>query len=399
MAPLKVDSPLLSPEACRQLESWFEEFERSWGEGRLTARAAELPPPGHPLRAPALAGLVRLDLRKQWERGRRQTVESYLKTYPELGTPETVTTDLVLEEYQQRAKLGLTQDLPHFAMRFPRQFAELERLAYQRQTTMQTESRTGGLGRSPAGAPAEGAGRPLRSLPSSFGRYHILKRLGEGGMGAVYLAHDTQLDRQVALKVPHFAPDGGEVLKRFYREARAAATFDHPNLCTVYDVGAIDGVHYLTMAYVEGQTFAALLGEDKVLSARDVVVVVRKLALALEVAHRKGVIHRDLKPSNVIMKEGREPVVMDFGLARRSSTHDPRLTRTGAVLGTPGLHGARASQRRGGHHGADRRCLQFGGDPLRSAHRPATLRGITAGDAGPDPHTAAGTPLGPPPRH
>src|SRR5437763_2407094 len=97
-------------------------------------------------------------------------------------------------------------------------------------------------------------------LPSSFGRYRIVRELGRGGMGAVYLAHDTQLDRPVALKVPHFtAKDGPELMERFHREARAAATLDHPNICPVYDVGEVGGVHYLTMAYVEVRPLVDLL--------------------------------------------------------------------------------------------------------------------------------------------
>ena len=92
-----------------------------------------------------------------------------------------------------------------------------------------------------------------RSIPAQFGRYRIKKAIGQGGMGAVYLAFDTQLDREVALKVPHFGPqDGASVLERFYREAKAAATFDHPNLCPIYDVGEIDGIPYLTMPFLTG---------------------------------------------------------------------------------------------------------------------------------------------------
>ena len=158
----------------------------------------------------------------------------------------------------------------------------------------------------------------------------IVKRLGRGGMGAVYLAHDTQLDRRVALKVPHFTPeDGPEVLDRFYREARAAATFDHPNLCPVYDVGQVDGVHFLTMAYIEGQPLSEVIDPDKPLPQRQAAAVVRKLALALQEAHRRGVIHRDLKPANIMVNRRREPVIMDFGLARRDGGDDARLTRDG----------------------------------------------------------------------
>jgi serine/threonine protein kinase len=173
-------------------------------------------------------------------------------------------------------------------------------------------------------------------LPAPFGRYRLLKLLGQGGMGAVYLAHDTALDRPVALKVPHFdADDGPEVLARFYREARSAATVVHPNICPVHDVGEIGGVSYLTMAYVEGKPLSHLIEGPKPPTPRQSALLVRKLALALEEAHRRGVIHRDLKPANVMIDRRGEPVIMDFGLARRGRKGDPRLTQEGSFLGTP----------------------------------------------------------------
>jgi len=135
-----------------------------------------------------------------------------------------------------------------------------------------------------------------------FGRYRIIKSLGKGGMGSVYLAHDTQLDRRVALKVPHFRPeDGSQVLARFYQEARAAATIQHPHICPVYDVGEINGTHYLTMAYIEGKPLTSFIDPAKLPTARQVAALMRKLALALVKAHQAGVIHRDLKPSNIMI--------------------------------------------------------------------------------------------------
>ena len=105
-----------------------------------------------------------------------------------------------------------------------------------------------------------GEGQSTRKIPREFGRYRIVKRLGEGGMGAVYLAHDTQLDRQVALKIPRFSvKKKGEIVDRFFREARAAATIRHPNVCPVYDVGENDGIHYLTMAYIKGHTLSEFI--------------------------------------------------------------------------------------------------------------------------------------------
>jgi serine/threonine protein kinase/WD40 repeat protein len=172
------------------------------------------------------------------------------------------------------------------------------------------------------------------SLPEQFGRYRIMKTLGQGGMGAVYLAHDTKLDRQVALKVPYFHPsEGPEAVQRFKREARAAATLDHPNLCRIFDVGEVDGIHYLTMPFIQGKTLADALSKDQTFTEAQAAAVIRKLALALQEAHEKGVVHRDLKPANIMIKKGRDLVIMDFGLARMAGGEEG-ITRTGHVLGT-----------------------------------------------------------------
>ncbi len=174
-----------------------------------------------------------------------------------------------------------------------------------------------------------------QSLPSQFGRYRIIRQLGKGGMGAVYLAHDPQLDRQVALKVPHLGADSLHIRDRFYREARAAATIEHSNICPVHEVGDVNGVPYLTMAYIEGRPLSALIHRDRLLPQRQVAAFVQKLALALQEAHAKGVVHRDLKPANIMINQRNEPVIMDFGLARRAVPGDARLTASGALLGTP----------------------------------------------------------------
>src|SRR4051794_21584639 len=170
-------------------------------------------------------------------------------------------------------------------------------------------------------------------LPAQFGRYRLEKLLGKGGMGAVYLAHDTQLDRPVALKVPAFGPDDGGLRERFFREARAAATLNHPNLCPVYDVGEQGGVLFLTMAFIEGKPLSAYVRADKPLAPNQAAALVRVMARALQEAHDRGVIHRDLKPANVMIGRKNQPVVMDFGLARRATGQDERLTQSGALMG------------------------------------------------------------------
>jgi len=193
----------------------------------------------------------------------------------------------------------------------------------------------------PPGGKIESQGKSTAAatsaIPGKLGRYSILRCLGTGGMGAVYLAQDDQLDRQVALKIPTAQVAGSpKQLERLYREARSAATLSHPNICSVYDVGEIDGRHYISMAYVDGRPLSDFVRRDKLLPERQVVAVVRRIALALQHAHEQGVIHRDLKPSNIMIDPRRQPIVMDFGLARQvGSDSDIRLTRQGAILGSP----------------------------------------------------------------
>ncbi len=176
---------------------------------------------------------------------------------------------------------------------------------------------------------------PFGPLPCRLGRYELQRQLGRGGMGTVYFAHDPVLDIPVALKVPHpeIASDP-HALDRVYREARAAARLAHPHICRVFDVGCADGRHYLAMAYVEGESLAALVASFAGGSPR-AAELVRKVALAVEEAHRQGVVHRDLKPHNIMIDRRGEPVVMDFGLARRVEAPDATQTQQGAVLGTP----------------------------------------------------------------
>jgi serine/threonine protein kinase len=328
------------------LASWLDDFERSWNEGRLSARVRELPTQGNPLRRAALVEMVKIDLERRWQAGRRVLLDAYLKSYPELGTPETVPVELILHEWQVRKRFGSTSAvLADYSRRFPAHAAELAR----REATLSQAATLPPPAKALPGSDLSRETRSLRSstragtgpatpasLPEHFGRYRILKPLGKGGMGSVYLAHDSQLDRQVALKVPHFTQDDGpDVLERFAREARAAAALSHPNICPVYDVGAIDGVHFVTMAYVPGRTLAELLEGGKALPGKPAAAVVRKLALALAEAHKHGIIHRDLKPSNVLVNKRNEPVVTDFGLARRMGKDDVRVTRSGSILGTP----------------------------------------------------------------
>lgn len=174
------------------------------------------------------------------------------------------------------------------------------------------------------------------ALPAPFGRYELRRRLGAGGMGAVFLAYDHELQREVALKVPRFEDGRPELVERFYREARAAAQLRHPGVCPVHDVGQIGGVHFLTMSYIDGSTLAEVLQQHGPLPTEQAARCVRDVARAVQSAHDRGLIHRDLKPGNVMIDRTGQAVVMDFGLAQRlGDTGDDRLTRQGMLVGTP----------------------------------------------------------------
>jgi serine/threonine protein kinase/formylglycine-generating enzyme required for sulfatase activity len=174
-------------------------------------------------------------------------------------------------------------------------------------------------------------------LPGRFGRYRIIRALGKGAMGTVYLAEDTQIERLVALKTPHFTEDpSGEQMERFFREARAAGNLRHPHICPIYDFGQIDGKHFITMAYIEGRPLSAFIQPDNHQAERQILLLVRKLASALQEAHDCGVVHRDLKPANIMVDKKGEPIIMDFGLAQQTRRNeDVRLTQTGIIIGTP----------------------------------------------------------------
>lgn len=168
-----------------------------------------------------------------------------------------------------------------------------------------------------------------------FGRYSIVRPLGNGAMGSVYLAYDTSLERLVALKIPRIETHHAtKAIDRFHREARALAQLHHPHICPIYDVGMVGNVPFLSMAFIDGQTLAEYLKSHQPLALSRVLEIVRKLALALSEAHEHGILHRDLKPANIMLDGKGEPIVTDFGLAVRSDARDSLLTEPGMLVGT-----------------------------------------------------------------
>ncbi len=166
----------------------------------------------------------------------------------------------------------------------------------------------------------------------SISHYKLVSQLGEGGMGIVYKAEDTKLNRQVALKfLAQHLLDDAEAKERFLREAQAAAALHHPNICPVYEIDEVDGKTFISMAFLEGDTLEDRIAEGP-LSIKDALDIARQVADGLDAAHEKGVFHRDIKPANIMIDAKGRATIMDFGLARL--TEASRLTKTDAAMGT-----------------------------------------------------------------
>ena len=171
-----------------------------------------------------------------------------------------------------------------------------------------------------------------RKAGQVISHYRLLEKLGEGGMGTIYLAEDTRLSRQVALKFIHsYRLKEKHAKTRLMREARAAAAVDHPNVAAVYEVSEVEGHPFIAMAYVKGQTLEHRISED-LLEISEALNIACQLADGLEAAHSQGVVHRDLNPANVIRSADGRVRIVDFGLAMLSSAS--RLTEPGTPMGT-----------------------------------------------------------------
>src|SRR5215471_13372741 len=177
-------------------------------------------------------------------------------------------------------------------------------------------------------------GKPV--LPRAFGPYELVEEVARGGMGIVYKARQTQINRVVAVKVmaagQFAAPD---FVKRFRTEAQATASLDHPNIVPIYEVGECEGQPFFSMKFIESGSLAGRISSPELqISNRQAAALLAKLARAVHYAHQRGILHRDIKPGNVLLDAQEEPHLTDFGLAKLVEK-DSTLTRTMAVLGTP----------------------------------------------------------------
>lgn len=159
-----------------------------------------------------------------------------------------------------------------------------------------------------------------RASERSLGHYRLQRLLGKGGMGEVYLAADTQLERQVALKLlPAAFTDDSERIRRFTREAKAASALNHPNILTIYEIGQEQDTHYIATEYIAGTTLRQRLSESR-LPLGTVLDIAVQTASALVAAHEADIIHRDIKPENIMLRGDGLVKVLDFGLAKLAET-------------------------------------------------------------------------------
>ena len=183
--------------------------------------------------------------------------------------------------------------------------------------------------------------------PRQLGPYVLIRQLGRGGQGQVFVAEDTRLRRRVALKILGLVYDS-RFIERFRREATAASRLDHPSICTVFEAGELGGTHFIAMKLVEGESLEARIdrwrrdglarsgsGSEEAARIQQVVDIVERTSRALHVAHEAGLVHRDVKPGNIMIDESGVPVLLDFGLARDDRPGEAGLTLSGEMMGTP----------------------------------------------------------------
>jgi len=282
------------------------------------------------LQRPELAAMARIDQQQRWGRREGVPVELYLEEFPELKGDASAVLDLICNEVLLREEAGETVRVEELSARFP---------DYEQQLGKQLELHRQ-LRRNAAEAPGDTiASVPVAEIVGGFEEvpevpgYEIFRELGRGGMGVVYKARQTALDRLVALKMIRAgAHASGEERLRFRIEAEAVARLRHGNIVQIFEVGEADGWPYIALEYLDGGSLETNL-EGRPMDSRPAAELLAVVARAMHAAHLRGIVHRDLKPANILLAADGTPKIADFGLAKKLDA--VRQTQTGVVMGTP----------------------------------------------------------------
>ncbi len=350
-------------------DATIEAFERAWHADAAPNIEDFVPPASDPSRRQVLAELVKLDLDYRWRRGERLDVENYLSRFAELGESRAAVLDLIEFESRVRRDHGVEVSRAELLRRFPYLGTELLGVACNSDSDdgldrgvaptlvkpagdspiAETAILQSGQNREPASA---GGARLTSSRFTRLGRYELREPVGRGGFATVYRAWDTELRRDVAIKLPRDEFAGQpDLMERALREARSAAQLRHPAIVPIYEVGTHGDATYIVYEFVPGPTLAKLMRETRP-SPQQAAAWVARIAEALDYAHGCGVVHRDVKPANVMMDRDGLPMIADFGLARHADA-GATLTQEGDILGTPAYMPPEQASGRG--HAADAR--------------------------------------------
>lgn len=342
------------------MDDQLERFEHAWQSPDDPPEIGRfLPTDGSQDRQVVLRELIRIDMDRRWHsqadglrRAARLKVEDYMRSWPELQP----SAELILQEFHIRESLGDAPRVDEYLERFPERHDELQKLL--------TAVDTAGGGRragadsvsevtveehnGPSESESPGAADVLSARSAAanqviqtIGQYQLLSKLGQGGMGTVYLARHTRLNKEVAIKVLRGRDAATKVqVARFEREMRAIGQLDHPNVVRALDAGEIDGVCFLSMELINGIELSDVITAETRLSVADACEVARQAAIGLQYAHDRGLIHRDVKPSNLMLAV--DPVgtvsvkLLDLGLARiiNDGVDREQLTDEGQAMGT-----------------------------------------------------------------